>query len=226
MPTAIVTGASRGLGLELTRTLTGAGWRVIVDARDAAELSEAVGGLPGVTAVAGDVTSPAHREELIDAAWNTGGLDLLVNNAGTLGPSPLPSVAELPLAALRDVFETNVLAPLALTQLAAPMLRAARGAVVLVTSDAAVAAYPGWGGYGAGKAALEQLGRVLGAEEPELAVWQLDPGDLRTRMHQDAFPGEDISDRPLPSTVAPGLLNLLAKRPASGRQRLADWLDA
>jgi NAD(P)-dependent dehydrogenase (short-subunit alcohol dehydrogenase family) len=226
MPTAIaiVTGASRGLGLALTQTLTAAGWSVIADGRDADDLRAATAGRPGVTVVPGDVTDAGHRAELIAAADRLGRLDLLVNNAGALGPSPLPAVAELPLSALRQIFETNTVAPLALTQLALPRLRRSRGAVVDITSDAAVQAYAGWGGYGSTKAALELLSRVLGEEEPDVSVWQVDPGDLRTRMHQDAFPGEDISDRPLPETVAPGILGLLGARPKSGRQRLADWL--
>jgi len=226
MPTAIITGASRGLGLALTQTLTAAGWNVIADARSAGDLRTATAGLDRVTALAGDVTDPAHRAELVAAADRLGGLDLLVNNAGALGPSPLPAVAELPPDALRQVFETNTVAPLALTQLALPLLRRSRGAVVDVTSDAAVEAYAGWGGYGSTKAALELISRVLGVEEPDISVWQVDPGDMRTRMHQDAFPGEDISDRPLPEAVAPGILGLLAARPDSGRQRLADWLPA
>jgi NAD(P)-dependent dehydrogenase (short-subunit alcohol dehydrogenase family) len=226
MPTAIVTGASRGLGLALTQTLTAAGWNVIADARDAEPLRSALAGLDRVTVLPGDVTDPGHRAELVAAADALGGLDLLVNNAGALGPSPLPAVADLPLEALRQVFETNVVAPLSLTQAALPLLRRSRGAVIDVTSDAAVQAYAGWGGYGSTKAALELLSRVLGEEQPDISVWQVDPGDLRTRMHQDAFPGEDISDRPLPDEVAPAILGLLAARPKSGRQRLAEWLPA
>ena len=226
MPTAIVTGASRGLGLALTQTLTAAGWNVVADGRNADDLRTATAGLTGVTAVPGDVTDAEHRAGLIAAAERLGGLDLLVNNAGALGPSPLPAVADLPLDALRQVFETNTVAPLALTQLALPLLRDSHGAVVDVTSDAAVEAYAGWGGYGSTKAALELLSRVLGEEQPDVSVWQVDPGDMRTRMHQDAFPGEDISDRPLPEAVAPGILGLLAARPKSGRQRLSDWVQA
>jgi len=226
MPTAIITGASRGLGLALTRTLSAAGWSVVVDARSLADLTDATRGLPNVTAIAGDVTDPAHRSALVDAARRQGGLDLLVNNAGALGPSPLPSVSAVAVAAIRDLFEVNVVAPLALTQLALPLLRTGRGVVLNVTSDAAVEAYEGWGAYGASKAALEHLGKVLGVEEEAVTVWQVDPGDLRTRMHQDAFPGEDISDRPLPESVAPGLLGLLAQRPPSGRRKLGDWIPA
>ncbi len=213
MPTAIITGASRGLGLELARTLVAAGWQVIADARSA--VTEA-----GVTAVTGDVTDAEHRAALLQAADR---VDLLINNAGTLGPSPLPALADVPLDALRAVFETNVVAPLGLIQQALPKLRAAQGILVNITSDAAPEAYPGWGAYGSSKSALESLSRVLAVEENDITVWQLDPGDLRTRMHQDAYPGEDISDRPLPSAVAPGLLKLLAERPPSGRYRLAQW---
>ncbi|MEV4511870.1 SDR family oxidoreductase [Dactylosporangium sp. NPDC049525] len=174
----------------------------------------------GVIRVPGDVTDPAHRAALVEAALATGRLDLLVNNAGILGPSPQPPLADYPLATLRDVFEVNVVAPLALTQLALPALRKYDGAVVTVTSDAAVEAYAGWGGYGAAKAAAEQTSNVLAVEEPNLRVWWVDPGDLRTQMHAEAFPGEDISDRPLPETVTPAFLDLVTTRPASGRVRL------
>jgi NAD(P)-dependent dehydrogenase (short-subunit alcohol dehydrogenase family) len=218
---AIVTGASRGLGLALAAGLAGAGWRLVLDARDGAALREAVWELPGEHAVLpGDVTDPAHRAALVEAAHRLGGPDLLVNNAGILGPSPQPPLSGYPLPALREVYEVNVFAPLALIQAAVPALRARAGAVVNVTSDAAVEPYPGWGGYGSAKAALEQASRVLAAEEPALRVWWVDPGDLRTRMHQEAFPGEDISDRPLPESVVPAFLKLLADHPDSGRVRL------
>ena len=227
MAVAIITGASRGLGLALTAGLAAAGWRLVVDGRNAGDLAEAVESVTGggqVVAVPGDVTDPAHRLALIAEADRLGGVDLLVNNAGILGPSPQPALADYPLGALREVYEVNVVAPLALIQLALPDLRARRGAVVTITSDAAVEAYPGWGGYGSAKAAIEQASQVLAAEEPDLRVWWVDPGDLRTRMHQEAFPGEDISDRPLPETVVPAFRRLLAEAPPSGRIRLAALL--
>lgn len=223
MAGAIITGASRGLGLALAHGLAAQGWRLVIDGRDPDALAEAAAGIPyDVTALAGDVTDPAHRAALVAAADRLGGADLVVNNAGILGPSPQPALADYPLDALREVYEVNVVAPLALTQLALPGLRERKGAVVNVTSDAAVEGYTGWGGYGSAKAAVEQASRVLAAEEPALRVWWVDPGDLRTRMHQEAFPGEDISDRPEPATVVPAFLRLLADRPPSGRIKLAD----
>jgi NAD(P)-dependent dehydrogenase (short-subunit alcohol dehydrogenase family) len=227
MPVAIITGASRGLGRALAAGLAGAGWQLVLDARGAEDLAATASRIEGggrVVAVPGDVTDPAHRRALVDAADGLGGPDLLVNNAGILGPSPQPPLADYPLGALREVYEVNVVAPLALIQVALPALRARRGAVVTITSDAAVEAYPGWGGYGSAKAAIEQASKVLAAEEPDLHVWWVDPGDLRTRMHQEAFPGEDISDRPLPETVVPAFRRLLAEAPPSGRVRLADLL--
>ena len=225
MDTAIITGGSRGLGLALAADLVTDGWHVIVDGRDGAALLEATRPLgPGVTALPGDVADPDHREALVEAAWRRGGLRLLVNNASVLGPSPLPSLRDLPVEELEAIHRVNVSAPLGLIQHALPLLLANDGAVVDVTSDAAVEAYAGWGGYGSSKAALEQLGHVLAAEEPLLRVWTFDPGDMRTRMHQDAFPGEDISDRPEPATVVPALRRLLRDRPPSGRYRAADLL--
>jgi NAD(P)-dependent dehydrogenase (short-subunit alcohol dehydrogenase family) len=226
-PNAIITGASRGLGLALASVLVADGWRVVIDARTTPELARAARRLgPAAVAVPGDVTDPDHRAALLAAAAAPGRLDLLVNNGGILGPSPLPPVAALPVAALRELYEVNVVAPLALTQAALPALRSAGGVLVFITSDAAVEPYQGWGGYGSAKAALERLSAGLAAEEPAVTTWTLDPGDLRTRMHQQAFPGEDISDRPLPAAVAPGLVAMLAERPASGRYRLADWLPS
>jgi NAD(P)-dependent dehydrogenase (short-subunit alcohol dehydrogenase family) len=219
---AIITGASRGLGLALAAGLSEAGWRVVVDARSESDLADAVARIGGdVLAVPGDVRDAAHRSALLEAA---GAVDLLVNNAGILGPSPQPRLSAYPLDALREVYEVNVLAPLALTQAALPGLRARGGAVVNVTSDAAVEPYEGWGGYGSAKAAVEQASAVLAAEEPDVRVWWVDPGDLRTRMHQEAFPGEDISDRPLPETVVPAFVHLVTSRPPSGRVRLAEVL--
>jgi NAD(P)-dependent dehydrogenase (short-subunit alcohol dehydrogenase family) len=235
MKNAIVTGASRGLGLALTRALVERGWSVVVDARGAEALQQAVGGLgSAVVAIPGDVAAGSHREALVDAAARLGGLDLLVNNAGILGPSPQPHLADYPLHVLRNVYEVNVVAPLALTQLALPLLRERRGCVVNITSDASVEAYEGWGGYGSAKAAVDHLSRVLAAEEPLVRVYAADPGDMRTQMHQEAFPGEDISDRPLPEDSVPGLLALIegsvegsidGARP-SGRVRVAELAEA
>ena len=175
----------------------------------------------GVTVIPGDVTDPVHRAALLGAAQAAGRLDLLVNNAGTLGASPLPALADYPTDELRTAFEVNVIAPIALTQLLLPLLRASGGAVLNITSDAAVEAYAGWGGYGAAKAALEQASNVLAAEELTVRVWWADPGDMRTDMHQRAFPGEDISDRPWPETVVPAFIRLVAERLPSGRYRAA-----
>jgi NAD(P)-dependent dehydrogenase (short-subunit alcohol dehydrogenase family) len=228
MPVAIVTGASRGLGRALAAGLAGAGWRLVVDARGAGPLhavAQELAERTTVLALPGDIADPAHRADLAAAADRLGGADLLVNNAGILGPSPQPPLINYPLQTLREVYEANVFAPLALTQLVLPRLRAVGGAVVNVTSDAAVEPYPGWGGYGSAKAALEQASRVLAVEEPALRVWWVDPGDLRTQLHQAAFPGEDIGDRPLPETVVPAFLRLVADRPGSGRVRLADLMS-
>jgi NAD(P)-dependent dehydrogenase (short-subunit alcohol dehydrogenase family) len=218
--TAIVTGAGTGFGLALTRALADRGVAVVACARDAVRLRSAVADLPGVHAVPGDVNDPAARAAVLAAAGER--IDLLVHNAGELGPSPLPTLSDYPAGALRAVLETTLLAPLQLTQLALPALRAAGGTVVTLSSDAAVEAYPGWGGYGAGKAALDRFAAVLGVEEPDLAVYAFDPGDMRTAMHQRAFPGEDISDRPEPETAVPALLRLFDERPPSGRFRAVD----
>lgn len=218
---ALITGASRGLGRALARGLAEDGWQLIVTARNSAALAEAV---PGARRVAGDVTDPAHRAALAAAAAEAGGVDLLVNNAGTLGAAPLPALADYPIDALREAFDANVIAPLSVTQLMLPWLRARGGAVLNVTSDAAVEPYSGWGGYGATKAALEQASAVMAAEEPTVRVWWADPGDLRTDMHQAAFPGEDISDRPEPESVLPGFRKLISQRLPSGRYKIGDLL--
>ena len=223
MPVGIVTGASRGLGLALARVLDERGWRLVVDARVAEALAQATAGLSGVTAIAGDVADPKHRHALVEAAG--GAIDLIANNASLLGPSPQPALAEYSLEELRRVYEANVFAPLALVQLALPHLTS--GAAILdVTSDAAVEPYEGWGGYGSSKAALEQLTAILGAEHPGLRVYSVDPGDMRTQMHQDAFPGEDISDRPLPEESVPGLLALIEGSLPSGRYRASELAGA
>jgi NAD(P)-dependent dehydrogenase (short-subunit alcohol dehydrogenase family) len=219
MPVGIVTGASRGLGLALARSLAGRGWRLVVDARDGDALARARAELAGVVAIAGDVSDPEHRLRVVEAAGDR--IDLLVNNASLLGPSPQPALADYPLAELARVYEVNVLAPLALFQLALPRLTP--GAAILdVTSDAAVEPYEGWGGYGSSKAALEQLTAILAAEHPELRIYAVDPGDMRTQMHQDAFPGEDISDRPPPEESVPALLALIEGSLPSGRYRAGD----
>ncbi len=218
----IVTGASRGLGLALARALAERRWRLVIDARGADALERAraeLAELTDVVALAGDVADARHREALVEAAG--GRIDLLVNNASVLGPSPQPRLGAYPLDLLERVYRVNVLAPLALVQLA--LIHFANGArIVNVTSDAAVEAYPGWGGYGSAKAALEQVTAVLAAEHPELRVYAVDPGDMRTQMHQEAFPGEDISDRPPPEDSVPGLLALVEGRLPSGRYRAAE----
>jgi NAD(P)-dependent dehydrogenase (short-subunit alcohol dehydrogenase family) len=218
----IVTGASRGLGLALTRVLAERGWQLVVDARDGAALEEAVGGLDGVVALAGDVADPDHRRRLVEAAGRP--IDLLVNNASTLGPTPLPALGSYPLDELRRVFEVNVLAPLALAQLALPHLSGG-ARIVNVTSDAAVEAYETWGGYGSSKAALAQLTAVLAVEQPRLRAYAVDPGDMRTQMQQDAFPGEDISDRPLPEGSVPGFLALIEGDLPGGLYRARELVE-
>lgn len=222
MPTALITGASRGLGLALARALADQDWRLVVDARGAGDLERAareLGRLTEVVAIPGNVADATHRRALIEAAGET--IDVLVNNASVLGPSPQPALDSYPLSELKRVYAVNVLAPLALIQLVLPRLPEG-GRILNVTSDAAVEAYPGWGGYGSAKAALEQLGAVLAAERPALRVYTVDPGDMRTRMHQEAFPEEDISDRPPPEDSVPGLLPLIAGALPSGRYRAAD----
>ncbi|GAA3576528.1 SDR family oxidoreductase [Nonomuraea rosea] len=213
---ALITGASRGLGLALARSLAGAGWSLVLTARGAADLERVATEL-GAVGIPGDVTDPAHVERLARAAPE---LDLLVNNASDLGVTPLPPLAGYPLEAFRVLLETNVTAPLALLQATLPALRAARGAVVNVTSDAATGAYEGWGGYGATKAALEQLSNVLSAEEPELRVWRVDPGEMNTRMLADAVGAGEAAGAADPAKVAATLHDLVNARPASGRVSL------
>ena len=218
-PVALITGASRGLGLALARALAADGWTLIIDARGADALEVARTELAArttVVAIPGDVTDPAHRAQLADAARQAGGIDLLVNNAGILGPSPQPALLDYALADLEQVYRANVIAPLGVIQALFPALKPG-ARIVNITSDAAVEAYSGWGGYGSSKAALEQLSAILAAENPDLRVYWVDPGDMYTQMHQEAFPGEDISDRPLPETSVPGLLALIDGDLPSGR---------
>jgi NAD(P)-dependent dehydrogenase (short-subunit alcohol dehydrogenase family) len=225
MASAIVTGASRGLGLALARALAARRRRLVIDARGEHDLETARAELAAMTevvAVAGDVTSEAHRRALVAAAGDE--LDLLVNNAGGLGPSPLPRLERYPLDRLEELYRVNTFAPLRLVQLALPLL-SRRAAILNITSDAAVEAYEGWGGYGSSKAALEQLTQVLAAEHPGVRIYSVDPGDMRTRMHQDAFPGEDISDRPPPEQSVPGLLALIDGELPSGRYRASELVE-
>lgn len=228
MPIALITGASRGLGNALAEDLASEGWQLVIDARGAEALATTAARLSrhgaAVRAIAGDVTQAAHRHDLVKTAQSMGGLDLLVNNASTLGLGSQPRLADFPLDLLAGVYDTNVIAPLGLLQTALPLLVASGGVVVNITSDASVESYEGWGGYGSSKAALDQMSNVLAAEHPELRIYAFDPGDMRTQMHQEAFAGEDISDRPEPETVAPALRRLLADRPPSGRYRAADLL--
>jgi NAD(P)-dependent dehydrogenase (short-subunit alcohol dehydrogenase family) len=211
-----------GLGRAIAHALAGRGWSLVVDARRPGPLASAMRGLAGVTELPGDVTDPAHRVNLAAEVHRLGRLDLLVNNASRLGPSPQPELRSYPLDELKRVYAANVFAPLALIQLLAGPLAAAAGTIVNVSSDAATEAYPGWGGYGSAKAALDQLTAILAAEQPDLHCYAFDPGDMRTDLHQQAFPGEDISDRPEPDLAAAALLRLITQRPPSGRYRAAD----
>ena len=229
MAVAVITGGSRGLGRALARGLASRGWSLVIDGRDEARLAATAGELRAahdvtVVAIPGDVTDPAHRDALVRAAEDLGGVDVLVNNASELGPSPLLALADLPIDAYARVLDVNVVAPISLVQRALPSLRARHGRVINVSSDAAVEAYPGWGGYGSSKAALEQLTNVLAAEEPGLRVYRVDPGDMRTDMHQAAFPGEDITDRPQPETSVSGLLALVEGELPSGRYEAREVL--
>jgi NAD(P)-dependent dehydrogenase (short-subunit alcohol dehydrogenase family) len=222
--TALITGASRGLGLALARALADAGWSLIIDGRGAEALSRVETELCSQTlvwALAGDVRDPAHWRWLASAAGRAGGLDVVVNNASMLGPSPQPELLDYPLDVLQQVFSTNVIAPLGILQAVRHQLKTG-AAIINVTSDAGVEAYSGWGGYGASKAALEQLSAVLAEENPKLRIYWVDPGDMNTQMHQEAFPGEDISDRPAPDAIVPGLLALIDGQFASGRYQAGD----
>ena len=217
--TAIITGASRGLGLALARTLAEHGWTLIIDARTEEALESARAELSRSTrviAIPGDVTDPEHREDLAEAAREAGGVDALVNNSSILGPSPQPELLDYPLDVLEQVYHSNVISPLALIQALNNELKP-QARIINVTSDAAVEPYEGWGGYGSSKAALEQLSNILAAENPGLRVYRVDPGDMRTHMHQEAFPDEDISDRPLPEESVPGFVELLTGDLPSGR---------
>jgi len=217
--TALITGASRGLGLALARQLSTDGWQLIIDARGTEALEAARSILAEQThviAIAGDVTDSGHRRELAEAAHELGGLDALINNASILGPSPQPELLDYPLEVLEQVYRTNVIAPLALVQALRDDLKSG-ACVINITSDAGVEAYEGWGGYGSSKAALEQLSNILAAENPAFHVYWVDPGDMRTQMHQEAFPGEDISDRPLPEESVPAFVELLKGVRPSGR---------
>lgn len=228
MPVALITGGSAGFGRALAQVLAARGWGLVLDGRRGDLLATAVAELPAsgaVTALAGDVSDPAHRRALAARIAELGRLDLLVNNASSLGPTPMPALALLPMQAMRRTYEVNVFAPLGLIQLVLPVLTDSAGTLVNISSDAAVAGYAGWGGYGSAKAALDQLTATLASEVPALRCYAFDPGDMRTDMHQAAFPGEDITDRPLPESVVPKLLKLLDRRPPSGRYRAADEPD-
>jgi NAD(P)-dependent dehydrogenase (short-subunit alcohol dehydrogenase family) len=232
MRVALITGASKGLGRALAEALAGRGWALIIDARGEGDLKAAadeLGRRTEVRAIAGDVADEHHREALAAAVTDLGRLDLLVNNASLLGPSPQPALRDYPLDQLAGVYRVNVLGPLALIQRLLPALQANQGRILNITSDAAVEGYEGWGGYGSSKAALEQLTNVLAAEHPELRIYRVDPGDMRTQMHQDAFPGEDISDRPLPEVAIPGLMRLVEGDLPSGRyqaQKMVEEVEA
>lgn len=223
-PAALITGASRGLGLSLARSLASRGWRLVINGRSASALEETrreLGARSQILAVPGDVADPGHRRALFEAAASLGGIDALVNNASLLGPSPLPLLLDYPPQALEQVYRVNVFAPLAVIQALRPLLKP-NPVIINVTSDAGVEPYPTWGGYGSSKAALEQLSAILAAENPGWRVYWADPGDMRTQMHQEAYPGEDISDRPLPEGSVPGFLALLNGSLPSGRYKVRE----
>lgn len=226
--TALITGASRGLGLALARGLANKGWNLILTARDENRLRivrDELAQKTHIAAIAGDVNDPAHREALAVLARGHAGLDLIINNAGALGPSPLPPLLDHPLDELASVLASNVIAPLGIIQSVRHVLKAG-ARIINVSSDAGVNAYPGWGGYGASKAALELLSAVLAVENPELKIYWVDPGDMRTDMHQAAYAGEDISDRPLPEARVPGFIALIESDLPSGRYSIPDMMPA
>jgi NAD(P)-dependent dehydrogenase (short-subunit alcohol dehydrogenase family) len=234
MKNALITGASRGLGLALARELAQKGWGLIIDGRSKKALEEVRvelsstlqerGHETNVLAIPGDVTAESHRKKLAKAADELGGLDALINNASYLGPSPQPSLLEYPLDVLEKVYQTNVIAPLALIQTLHPTLKL-DACIMNITSDAGVEAYGGWGGYGSSKAALEHLSHIFAEENPSLRVYWVDPGDMRTQMQQEAFPDEDISDRPLPEESVPGLISLIEGNQPSGRYRAREFIS-
>lgn len=225
MKNALITGASRGLGLALARRLAQKGWGLIIDARDEKDLELVRADLSAktnVVAIPGDVTVRSHRKKLAEAASEIGGLDALINNASFLGPSPQPELMNYPVKVLEQVYRTNVVAPLALIQVLRHFLRP-EACIINITSDAGTEAYKGWGGYGSSKAALDHLSHILAEENPSLRIYWVDPGDMRTQMQQEAFPGEDINDRPLPEESVPGLLALIEGTKPSGRYQAREW---
>lgn len=218
--TALITGASRGLGLALATALAKEGWQLIINGRNASALLKVQNELSAfakVEAISGDLIDEIHLLQFPERAARLGGLDLVVNNASTLGASPQPALLEYKIEDLHQIFHTNVIAPLSLLQKLREQMKP-KAVVINISSDAAVEAYAGWGGYGASKAALDHLTAILAKENPQWQIYSFDPGDMRTRLHQEAFPGEDISDRPLPEEVAvPGLLKLIRSSPPAGR---------
>jgi NAD(P)-dependent dehydrogenase (short-subunit alcohol dehydrogenase family) len=227
MKNALITGASRGLGLALARQLAQKGWGLVIDARGKKALEQVRAELSTKTkviAIPGDITAESHRKKLLKAAQELGRLDVLVNNASLLGPSPQPPLLEYPLDVLEEVYRANVLAPLAIIQTLHSALKP-DACILNVTSDAGVEAYEGWGGYGSSKAALEHLSHILAEENSSLRIYWVDPGDMRTQMQQEAFPDEDISDRPLPEESVPGLIALIEGKVPSGRYRAREVVE-